>query len=290
VKQVCIIMAQQPSSKAVLITGCSTGIGRATAEHLAARGWTVHATARRLESIQDLAAKGCKVLALDVCDDASIRAAVETVERAEGAVGVLINNAGYGQEGAFEEVTMDAVRRQFETNVIGLTRLTQLVLPGMRRQRWGKIVNVSSIGGKLTMPGGAFYHATKHAVEALSDALRFEVGGFGIDVVVIEPGPIKTAFGDTAIASVGAGQDSPYRAFNDRLLHNIHDAYEGRLAAFAAGPEAVAKVIERAITASRPRTRYPVTAAAHVMLALRRWLPDRLFDAFLRTQFTQPSG
>src|SRR5262249_22244899 len=159
-----------------------------TAEHLARRGWTVYATARRPDSIQDLAGMGCRILALDVCDESSIRAAVRAVEEAEGAVGVLVNNAGYGQEGAFETTPVEVIRRQFETNVFGLVRLTQLVLPGMRRQRWGKIVNLSSMGGKLTLPGGAFYHATKHAVEALSDALRFEVQGFGVDVIVIEPG------------------------------------------------------------------------------------------------------
>src|SRR6266704_1470144 len=206
-------------SRAVLITGCSTGIGRATAEHLATSGWRVYATARRPETIADLAARGCRTLALDVCDEASMRAAVETVERAEGAVGVLVNNAGYGQEGAFEETPMAEVRRQFETNVFGLIRLSQLALPGMRRQGWGRIVNLSSMGGRLTLPGGAFYHATKYAVEALSDALRFEVKPFGIDVVVIEPGPIRTRFGDTAIASIGSGtrDDSPYAAFNALL-------------------------------------------------------------------------
>ena len=142
-------------SKAVLITGCSTGIGRATAEYLASHGWNVYATARKVESIADLAKRGCKTLALDVCDEASMRAAVETVERAEGAVGVLINNAGYGLEGAFEEVPMTDIRRQFETNVFGLIAMTKLVLPAMRRQRWGRIVNLSSMGGKLTFPGGS---------------------------------------------------------------------------------------------------------------------------------------
>src|SRR5437773_4828056 len=206
-------------SRAVLITGCSTGVGRATAVRLAERGWPVYATARRLDTIRDLAGHGCKVLALDVCDENSIRDAVATVERAEGAVGVLINNAGYGQEGAFEFVPMEEVRRQFETNVFGLTRLTQLVLPGMRRQHWGKIVNLSSMGGRLTFPGGGFYHATKHAVEALSDALRFEVKGFGVDVIIIEPGPIKTQFGDTAINSINAARaaQSPYARFNDQI-------------------------------------------------------------------------
>jgi NAD(P)-dependent dehydrogenase (short-subunit alcohol dehydrogenase family) len=279
-------------SKAVLVTGCSTGIGRATAEHLAARGWAVYATARRLDAIGDLAARGCKTLALDVCDEASMRAAVGAVERAEGAVGVLVNNAGYGQEGAFESVPMEQVRRQFETNVFGLTRLTQLVLPGMRRQGWGKIVNLSSMGGRLTFPGGAFYHATKHAVEALSDALRFEVRPFGIDVIVIEPGPIKTRFGDTAIESIerAAGDGSPYARFNATVAQRVREAYEGPMGAFAAGPEAVARVIERAISAGRPRTRYPVTAAARLLMGLRRWLPDRVFDAFLRTQFPPPAA
>jgi NAD(P)-dependent dehydrogenase (short-subunit alcohol dehydrogenase family) len=279
-------------SKAVLITGCSTGIGRATAELLAAKGWTVYATARNPDSVRDLGTKGCKTMALDVCDDASIRAAVSAIEQAEGAVGVLINNAGYGQEGAVEEVPMEQVRRQFETNVFGLTRLTQLVLPGMRRQRWGKIVNLSSMGGKLTFPGGGFYHATKHAVEALSDALRFEVRGFGIDVVVIEPGPIKTRFGDTAIGSIqSVGQaQSPYAAFNAVLAQKVREAYEGPMAMMAAGPEAVAAVIEKAVTVSRPKSRYPVTVAARFLMGLRRWLPDRAFDAFLATQFKRPAA
>src|SRR5687768_12761420 len=154
-------------SRPVLITGCSTGIGRRTAEHLAAKGWTVYATARRPDSIADLEAKGCRTLALDVTDEQSMQAAVKTVEEAEGAVGVLINNAGYSQSGAVEEVAMDQVRRQFETNVFGLLRMCQLVLPGMRRQGWGRIVNISSMGGRLVFPGGGIYHGTKYAVEAI---------------------------------------------------------------------------------------------------------------------------
>jgi NAD(P)-dependent dehydrogenase (short-subunit alcohol dehydrogenase family) len=277
-------------SKSVLITGCSTGIGRATAEHLATRGWNVYATARKLDSIADLASRGCKTLALDVCDETSMRTAVTTVERAEGAIGVLINNAGYGLEGAFEEVPMDNIRRQFETNVFGLIAMTKLVLPAMRRQRWGRVVNLSSMGGKLTFPGGAYYHATKHAVEALSDALRFEVKGFGIDVIVIEPGPIKTAFGDTAVGSIAMPQNSPYAAFNAVLEKQIREAYEGGpMARFAAPPIAVAEVIEKAISATSPRTRYKVTVAARVLMGLRRILPDRAFDAFLRTQFPPPT-
>jgi NAD(P)-dependent dehydrogenase (short-subunit alcohol dehydrogenase family) len=191
-------------SRAVLVTGCSSGIGRATALRLVRAGWPVYATARRPETLQDLTATGCRVLALDVTDERSMRAAVETVREETGAVGVLINNAGYSQSGAVESVPLELARRQFETNVFGLLQCTLLVLPGMREQGWGRIVNLSSMGGKLTFPGSGLYHASKHAVEALSDALRFEVYGFGVDVVVIEPGLIRTGFGETAAASTGA--------------------------------------------------------------------------------------
>src|SRR5579884_2748224 len=149
--------------------------------HLVAQGWKVYATARRPETLADLRERGCETLSLDVTDEASMQAAVEAVSEREGAVGVLVNNAGYSQSGALETVQLDQIRRQFETNVFGLLRMCQLVLPGMRRQRWGKIVNISSMGGRLTFPGGGVYHATKYAVEALSDALRFEVRGFGVD-------------------------------------------------------------------------------------------------------------
>ena len=190
-------------SKAVLITGCSTGIGRATALRLAGSGWTVYATARRPESIADLADAGCRTLALDVTEEDSMRAAVQAVEQAEGAVGVLVNNAGYSQSGPIEQIPPEAVRRQFETNVFGAIRLAQLALPGMRRRHWGKIVNIGSMGGRLTFPGGGLYHATKYALEALSDVLRFEVRGFGVDVVLVEPGLITTEFAQTSIATAG---------------------------------------------------------------------------------------
>ncbi|HEY2703551.1 MAG TPA: SDR family NAD(P)-dependent oxidoreductase, partial [Candidatus Dormibacteraeota bacterium] len=160
-----------PSPRAVLVTGCSSGIGHATAARLAGRGWTVYATARRPETLAGLAAVGCRTLALDVTDEASMSAAVATVEREAGGVGALVNNAGYSQGGAIEELPLDELRRQFETNVFGLVRMAQLVLPGMRARRSGRIVNVGSMGGRLTFPGGGAYHATKYAVEALSDAL-----------------------------------------------------------------------------------------------------------------------
>jgi NADP-dependent 3-hydroxy acid dehydrogenase YdfG len=276
-------MANDP----VLITGCSTGIGRATAERLARSGLTVYATARRLDSIADLQEAGCRTLALDVTDEESMRAAVTAVEEAEGAVGALVNNAGYSQSGAVETVPLDEVRRQFETNVYGLLRMCQLVLPGMRREGRGRIVNISSMGGKLTFPGGGIYHATKYAVEAISDALRFEVRGFGVHVSVIEPGLIKTNFAETAVGSV-SDDDGPYAKFNSAVQASTAGVYDGALGKLGGGPETVAKAIERAITARRPKTRYPVTASARFFMTQRALLPDRAWDAVVGTSIPRP--
>jgi NAD(P)-dependent dehydrogenase (short-subunit alcohol dehydrogenase family) len=281
------------ASKAVLITGCSTGIGRATALRLAGSGWNVYATARRLETIADLADGGCKTLALDVTDEQSMIAAVSTIEAAEGAVGVLINNAGYSQSGAIETVPLETVRRQFETNVFGLVRLTQLVLPKMRAQGWGKIVNLGSMGGLLSFPGGGHYHATKHALEAISDALRFELRGFGIDVVLLEPGLITTEFGETATSSMGhveSSPEDPYAHFNTTVATVTKGAYEGPMRLLGAGPERVAKVIERAITRSRPPARITITPSAKLTILMRRLLSDRMWDAAMRQQFPQPGN
>src|SRR3954452_16460055 len=235
-------------SEAVLITGCSSGIGRATAGYLAQRGYTVYASARKLDAIRDLEAHGCRLLALDVTDDDSMTAAVEAVEREQGAVGILVNNAGYSQSGAVESIPMDAVRKQFETNVFGLVRLCQLVLPGMRAQRWGRIINLSSMGGRLVFPGGGYYHATKFAVEALSDALRFEVKGFGVGVTLIEPGLIKTEFGTAAVGSLAPATEGPCADFNNAVGATTAGAYDsGGFARLGAGPDAVARAIEKAI-------------------------------------------
>jgi short-subunit dehydrogenase len=278
-------------SKAVLITGCSSGIGRASALELVRSGWTVYATARRPETIADLREAGCQTLALDVTDEDSMRAAVDAVEQAQGAVGVLINNAGYSQSGAIETVPIEAMRRQFETNVFGLVRLTQLVLPKMRAQRWGKIVNVGSMGGRLSFPGAGSYHATKYALEAISDAMRFELRGFGIDVVLLEPGLITTEFGDAASASmaeVGGAPDDPYAHFNATVGAVTQGAYEGPMARLGAGPERVAKIIRRAITRRRAPTRITITPSAKLSIATRRLLPDRAWDAAMRAQFPEP--
>ena len=277
------------TSKAVLITGCSSGIGRATAQHLAGRGWTVYATARRAEAIADLEGAGCRTLALDVTDEASMRAAVSAVEAEHGAVGVLINNAGYSQSGAVESVPMADVRRQFETNVFGLVALTQMVLPAMRAQHWGKIVNISSMGANFVFPGGGFYHATKYAVDAISDALRFEVRGFGVDVVIIQPGLIKTEFGNAAVGTMDGVGNGPYGEFNAAVGDATKGAYEsGPLGKLGGGPEAVAKAIEKAITAKRPKPRYRVTPSAHLLIRQRSLMTDRMWDAMMRSQFPQP--
>jgi NAD(P)-dependent dehydrogenase (short-subunit alcohol dehydrogenase family) len=276
-------------SKVVLITGCSSGIGHATAEVMSASGHRVYATARKPDAIADLAQRGCRTLALDVTDEQSMRTAVATVEEAEGAIGVLVNNAGYSQSGAVETLDIDDVRRQFETNVFGLIRMCQLVLPAMRARGSGRIINVSSMGGKLTFPGGGAYHATKHAVEAISDALRFEVKGFGVDVVVIEPGLIKTRFAETAKATIDpTGDGGPYAKFNEAIAAATVDAYQGPLSRLGGGPETVAKTIEKAATAKRPRTRYPVTPSAWLFMGQRAVLPDRLWDAVAGTQFPHP--
>jgi NAD(P)-dependent dehydrogenase (short-subunit alcohol dehydrogenase family) len=277
-------------SKAVLITGCSSGIGWATAERLVDVGWRVYATARNVEKIASLEQRGCALLPLDVTDEESMRSAVDEVERREEAVGVLINNAGYSQSGTVEAVPMEKVRRQFETNVFGLARMCQLVLPGMRRQGYGRIVNVSSMGGKLTFPGAGYYHATKHAVEALSDALRFEVQGFGVKVSVIEPGLIKTDFAETAIGSMdGPDGDNPYVGFDQAVARATAENYErGPISRLGGGPEAVAETIERAICARSPGSRYAVTPSAHLFMWLRRLLPDKAWDALLRTTYPRP--
>src|SRR3954452_3997465 len=274
-------------SRPVLITGCSTGIGRSTAERLADDGWNVHATARRLEAIEKLGKRGSKLHELDVTDEGSMETAVAEVER-DGPIGALINNAGYSQSGAIETIPMDSVRRQFETNVFGLMRMCQLVLPGMRGAGSGRIVNLSSMGGKLTFPGGGVYHATKHAVEAISDALRFEVKGFGVDVVIIEPGLIKTEFGTAAVSSLEpAASGGPYTDFTNAVGSTTAGAYEGGgLARFGAGPEAVAKAIEKTI--KRPRPRRPVTASARLMIGMRRLMPDSVWDRSMRSNFPQP--
>lgn len=264
------------STKVALVTGASSGIGEATALRLHELGYTVHAAARRVERMNRLAERGIRPLAMDVTDDASLRGGVERIVAGSGRIDVLVNNAGYGSFGALEDVPLSEARRQFEVNVFGAARLTQLVLPHMRTQRAGRIVNVSSVGGKVYTPLGSWYHATKHALEGLSDCLRVEVAPFGVHVVLIEPGGIKTEWG--AIAA-------------DHLLKASRDgAYADRAAVIASAmspagdprgsePSVVADAIAKAVTARRPKIRYVMGLGARPAILARRILPDRAMDA-----------
>ncbi len=277
-------------SKSVLITGCSTGIGRSTATQLAKAGWTTYATARRTESIKDLEADGCKTLALDVTSEDSMQAAVRAVEEAEGSIDALVNNAGIQEIGAIETVPMDRVRALFETNVFGAARLTQLVLPGMRERGSGRIVTIGSMNGRFTWPGTGYYCATKHALEAISDALRHEVRPFGIDVVLIEPGFVKTPLGESAAHRRTDSDDGPYSSYNAAVADVATTYTTGMLGTLACSPEAVAKTVEKALSADgRPRARYRVAPSAGLFMTTRKLLPDAAFDALLRSQMPEPT-
>lgn len=267
-----------------LVTGCSTGIGRATALGLVAAGVTTVATARRVEAMAGLAEAGCTLLPLDVTDDASRRAAVDRATAAHGRIDVLVNNAGYARMGPVEQVPLEDWRRQLETNVLGPVALCQLLLPGMRAAGRGRIVNVSSMGGEVTFPGGGAYHASKYALEALSDALRVEVAPFGVEVVLVQPGPVATAFGDNA-EGLGTPDDGPYAG----LLRAMDTAVRERTPQ-GASPESVARVVVRAATRRRPATRYRVGAMSRSLVLGRRVMPDRAWDALMTRQFRDPGA
>lgn len=265
----------------VLVTGASSGIGEATAIELVRRGFVVYGVARRVDRMAALARHGVHTFEMDVTDDASITAGVERILREQGRIDVLVNNAGYGSYGALEDVPIEEARRQFEVNVFGLARLTQLVLPHMRAQRSGRIVNVSSIGGKFYEPLGAWYHATKFAVEGLSDSLRLELKPHGIHVVVIEPGTIRTEWGGIASESAVAQSGGTAYGRQAEQLAKVYDLADRP--GVGASPRVVALAIAKAVTARRPRIRYAVPFGAKALLALRWLLTDRAFDwAILR--------
>jgi NAD(P)-dependent dehydrogenase (short-subunit alcohol dehydrogenase family) len=266
--------------KTAIVTGASSGIGEATVRVLLADGYKVYAAARRVELMQPLATLGAVVVPLDVTDDAAMVAAVERIKAETGRIDVLVNNAGYGSFGSLEEVPLAEGRRQFEVNVFGLARMTQLVIPVMRQQRSGAIVNISSIGAKIYEPFGAWYHATKFAVEGMSDCLRMELEPFGIRVIIIEPGAIRSEWNTIARESLrrvsGKGPYATYAEQHARMLC-------GADRSGAAGrPEQVAATISRALKAARPRTRYPTGGSAGLILALRWAFPDRVVDRVMR--------
>jgi short-subunit dehydrogenase len=263
--------------KVVLITGASSGIGKQTALLLIQQGFIVYGAARRLDKMQDLKEAGVHLLQMDVTDDASMTKGVQEIIDAEKRIDVLINNAGYGSYGALEDVPISEAKYQFDVNVFGLARLTQLVLPHMRSQKSGRIINVSSIGGKIGEPHGAWYHATKFAVEGLSDSLRMELKQFGIDVVIIEPGAIITEW--NTIARDHLVKVSGNSVYGD--LANKHIKMYERGDKFGSEPIVIAKVIAKAIHSKKPRTRYAAGGGAKLVLFARRILTDRAFDRLM---------
>ena len=265
------------AAKVILITGASSGIGQAAAVRLAKAGFTVYACARRLEKMEALQALGVRVLKMDVSDDVSMVAGVETIIKEQGRLDVLVNNAGYGSYGALEDVPISEGKYQFEVNVFGLVRMTQLVLPHMRANHFGKIINITSIGGKMYEPMGSWYHGTKFAVEGMSDCLRMEVNDFGVDVVVIEPGGIRTEWPEIA-------REKLLQTSGDTAYHVLAQRGAGVLQAMdgmASDPDVIARVIKKAVLARHPRTRYAAGSWAWLLLSLRNILPDRGYDAVM---------
>ncbi len=261
--------------KTVLVTGASSGMGKATAVKLLAEGYAVYAVARRVERMRDLADLGAVVVAVDVTDERDLVSVVERITAERGGIDVLVNNAGFGLYGAMEDISLDEARYQFEVNLFGLARLTQLVLPGMRERGAGKIVNMSSMGGKVYTPLGAWYHATKHALEGWSDCLRLELAPLGIDVIVIEPGLIDTEFADVVsgplLARSGTGA---YATMARQVAEGTRQSYAGG----TTPASVIADVIAKAIVARRPRTRYAAGKYAKMLMSMRKWLGDRVYD------------
>ncbi|GAA3886096.1 oxidoreductase [Streptomyces lannensis] len=266
-------------AKTALVTGASSGIGEATALKLQELGYTVYGAARRTDRLQQLADRGIRPLAMDVTDEDSMRSGVKRITAETGRIDVLVNNAGYGSYGALEDVPLDEARYQFEVNVFGALRLTQLVLPHMRAQRSGTVVNVTSMGGKIYTPLGGWYHGTKFALEALSDCLRLEAKPFGIDVVVIEPGGIATEWGSIAADKLEkSSADGAYAAQATAVASSLRSEANAKR---NSPPTVIADAIAKAVTARRPKTRHATGFGARPLIALRRILPDRAFDAVI---------
>lgn len=267
-------------NKVVLITGASSGMGKVTAKLLVQNGYTVYAAARRIEMMEDLKQSGARILNMDVSNDNSMSDGIDQIIKNEGRIDVLINNAGFGAFGAIEDVPLAEARYQMEVNVFGLSRLIQLVLPYMRHQQAGKIVNITSTGGKIASPLGGWYHASKYAVEALSDSLRMEVKQFGIDVIVIEPGGVKSEWGDIALKNllnVSAGK--AYEKMAGKMI-----GFAEKVTPKNAEPEVIAELILKSITARNPKTRYHAGHMAGLILFLRKILTDKQLDKLTLSQ------
>lgn len=268
--------------KVILITGASSGMGKEAAIKLIKQGHTVYTVARRIEQMQDLQALGGHPIKMDVTKEADVQNVVETIIRKERKIDVLWNNAGYGLTGSVEEVPIDEVRKQFEVNLYGLGAITQKVIPYMRNEKSGTIINTSSMGGKMYTPMGAWYHASKHAVEGFSDCLRLELRPFNISVVVLEPGFIATEFTNAAFDNIerysGAG---PYAGFVKKLLTSSKKMYEN---GGASQPSVIADAVSKIVVSHRPKTRYRVGKMAKPLVWMRVYLGDRLFDKIIMSQ------
>ncbi|MCW3835079.1 oxidoreductase [Sphingomonas canadensis] len=268
--------------KTALVTGASSGMGKDIAKKLIKDGFQVYVAARGVEKMTDLSALGARPLRLDVSKEGEIKTAVDTILAETGGVDVLVNNAGFGLYGPVEDIALDEARYQFEVNLFGAARLTQLLLPSMRAKRAGTIVNVTSMGGKIYSVLGAWYHATKHALEGWSDCLRLEVAQFGIRVVIIEPGVIETGFGDIASNNLlkrSAG--SPYAGLAQKVANSIANTYGHGT---GSPGTVVANAVSRALKAKKPKTRYAVGKYAKMLLGMRKWLSDRAFDGIIMSQ------
>ena len=264
------------AGRTVLITGASSDIGKATAKRLLKEGYSVYAAARRVEQMRDLEDLGAIALKMDVTNEEDVVSGEERINVEQGGADILVNNAGFGLFGAMEDTPLDDARYQFEVNLFGAARLTQLVLPYMREQGAGKIVNVSSVGGKVYTPLGSWYHATKHALEGWSDCLRWELKRFGIDVIVIEPGLIRTGFGNVAFGPLlERSRNSGYSGIVKRLTERMN-GYEG-----GSPPSVIADTILKAIQARRPKTRYAAGRYAKPVILFRRLVSDRMFDRIM---------
>ena len=270
------------NKKSALVTGASSGLGKEIAKRLIADGYQVYAAARRVHEMEDLRRLGAQPLRMDIASEADIVAVAEAIAAQTGGVDVLVNNAGFALYGPMEEIGLDEARYQFEVNVFGPSRLTQLLLPAMREKKSGRIINITSMGGKIYTPLGSWYHATKHALEGWSDCLRLELAPLGIDVVVIEPGLIETGFGDVLAESLlkrsGVG---PYAGLTRAVAKGTRDTYgNGR----SSDPRIIADVVGTAVAAARPRTRYVKGKFGRLLIALRSWLGDRMFDRIILSQ------
>ena len=269
----------ESNNRVAIITGASSGIGSAAALSLLSQGFTVYGAARRIARLEALASQGVKPLALDVTDAKSMQDGIANVMASSGRIDVLVNNAGYGSYGAIEDVSQEEAKRQFDVNVFGAMELTKLVLPQMRKQGSGRIINISSVGGRAVGPFGGWYHGTKFALEALSDSLRMELKPFGIDVVVVEPGGIKSEFLD--IAASGLQATSGNGPYADRVKSMLASFTNPRMMSMQSPPQVIADVIARAATVKQPKTRYVAGFGARPLVTLRRLLSDRAFDSLI---------